>query len=122
MVTSRSLQVGFVTGQLGQGGSERQLTLLAQGLAARGHRVTVACLSHHGEPYGSYLRDSGIEVMLFPRRGSWDLRRMWRLRRWFRDRQLDAVCAFGDFAVAYTHFALLLSRDRPRFRGRPVPL
>lgn len=107
------MRIGFVTGLLGWGGAERQLVLLAQGLAERGDRVSVACLSEIVEPYGPLLAETGLPPEILARSGSWDPRRLLALRRWMRVQRHEALCAFGEFAAAYAHFA------RPRGRLRP---
>lgn len=54
-------RVALLIGQLGLGGAERQLTLLALGLQARCVDVCVLLLSKGG-PHEAALRDAGIEV------------------------------------------------------------
>jgi glycosyltransferase involved in cell wall biosynthesis len=49
----------FLIGSLEVGGAEKQLVLLAQGLAAAGHEVHFACFSGDG-PLASLLRESGV--------------------------------------------------------------
>ncbi|MFQ5718322.1 MAG: glycosyltransferase family 4 protein, partial [Acidobacteriota bacterium] len=109
---SRRGEVVLITGQLGPGGSERQLFLLARALAERGRHVSVACLSTRDRPHGEALRACKIDVALFPRQASWDLRRLQRLRSWLRGRSPAVVCSFGEFAAAYTRLALV-GRSRP---------
>ena len=105
----------FVTGQLNWGGAEKQLMLLVKELSRRGHDVSVACVSGETEPYGPILRELGIDVEAFPRRSGWGFSRSLRLRRWLSKKAPTAVCAFGEFAVAHTAFALAGRRVRPRF-------
>ena len=111
---ARTLRVGFLAAHLGLGGAERQLTLLARGLARRGGEVAVACLSNQREPYGAELDRAGVSVTVIPRRGSWDLGRLLALRAWLRQWRPDFLCAFGEFAGAYGHYAGWGLRRPPR--------
>ena len=61
-------RVGIVTGQLSHGGAERQLYLLAQGLALSGKFTPVVfCLSQESEPYGSMLSANHLEWHVVPK-------------------------------------------------------
>ena len=51
-------------GQLGTGGAEGQLALLAEGLVKRGHNVHVASLFFQGGPLEERIRRSGADLML----------------------------------------------------------
>ncbi|WP_433435252.1 glycosyltransferase [Nonomuraea sp. CA-141351] len=64
-------RVTLLIGQLGRGGAERQIVLLAQGLHARGIEVHVLLMSKGG-PHEMILRDAGIKVrrLGFARRAS----------------------------------------------------
>lgn len=52
------------------GGAENSMRLIAEGLAARGHRVRYASLRPDGRPFGRRFRVNGVEVSLLanPRR------------------------------------------------------
>ncbi|MEV0231181.1 glycosyltransferase [Nonomuraea sp. NPDC050786] len=54
-------RVTLLIGQLGRGGAETQIVLLAQGLHARGIEVHVVLMSKGG-PHERTLRDAGIKV------------------------------------------------------------
>lgn len=54
-------RVALVIGQLGLGGTERQVVLLADGLTRRGYQVSVVCL-FEGGPRESELASAGVPV------------------------------------------------------------
>jgi glycosyltransferase involved in cell wall biosynthesis len=57
------LKIAFITGQLGLGGAEKQLFLLARGLLQNGGQVTVISMSHReGEYWEESLKLLGIAV------------------------------------------------------------
>jgi len=58
------------TGTFGYGGAERQLVLLASGLADRGHEVTVAAMFAGGMYWDEVARQDVNRVALFADRGS----------------------------------------------------
>ncbi len=61
---TRPMRIGFVIGGLGGGGAERQLSLVAAGLSARGHDVRVYAEAEG--PWRPWLEDRGVEVACFP--------------------------------------------------------
>jgi glycosyltransferase involved in cell wall biosynthesis len=67
------------------GGAERQVLLLAHGLAQRGQRVTVVALTGTGGVSAAELRSAGIGyVTLGMRKAILDPRGWFRFRRWLR--------------------------------------
>jgi glycosyltransferase involved in cell wall biosynthesis len=60
----------FLTQNLDGGGSQRQLTVLARGLAARGYAVTVAVFYAGGE-LQAQLERAGVRVVPLGKRGRW---------------------------------------------------
>ena len=58
-----TLKVLFVIGRLGQGGSERQMILLARGLRAKGHDARILCL-HGPGVLDDEARRQGVPVVL----------------------------------------------------------
>lgn len=76
------------------GGAERQVLLLANGLARQGSRVTVIALSGTGGHSAQRLRSSGISFRsLQMRKGLLDLRGWLRLHRWIRSARPDVLHA-----------------------------
>lgn len=70
-------RIAIVIGQLGHGGAERQVALLAEEMQQRRDFVPVVfCMSDVTEPYGSVLSDAGVEWYAAP---SVSLPRLWRL-------------------------------------------
>lgn len=56
-------RIAFITGQLGLGGAEKQLFLLARGLLREGWQVSVINMSHQQNEYWEKpLRDIGVSV------------------------------------------------------------
>lgn len=62
----------FLTQNLELGGSQRQLVMLAGGLARRGAAITVAVF-YPGGPLWRELEASGVQVVSLDKRGRWDL-------------------------------------------------
>ncbi len=65
------MNVVFLTQRLAVGGAERQLVSLAQGLAARGHRVTIATF-YPGGALASGLAEAGVRHFDVSKRGRFD--------------------------------------------------
>ncbi len=76
------------------GGAERQLILLAKGLARRNWQVTVIALSGTGECAASELSDAGVEFLsLGMRKGLADPRGWIRFNRWITHNRPHVVHA-----------------------------
>ena len=101
--TSRR-RIGLVIGQLTYGGAESQLFELARGLAASAEPI-VYCLSASDEPFGARLREAGVKLRVLPSRGSFDLQRVWKLRRALREDGVEIVHAFLFLASGYAYLA-----------------
>lgn len=97
-------RVGLVIGQLTYGGAEGQLFELARGLLP-GAEPFVYCLSASEEPYGTRLRQAGVPLRVLPSRGSFDVARVFALRRALRDDRIEVVHAFLFVASAYAYLA-----------------
>lgn len=69
------MRIVFLTRTLDRAGAQRQLVLLARGLKARQHDVSVIVL-YPGGPFTSDLEDAGIQVINLRRSGRWDLLRI----------------------------------------------
>ena len=62
----------FLARSLDRGGAERQLVVLANGLARRGHAVAVA-IFFSGGAYESELAGTGVRVIHLCKKGRWDI-------------------------------------------------
>ena len=71
------LKVVLLTRSLSAGGAERQLTLLAKGLAARGHQVTVVRF-YAGGALENELANSAVAIRTLGKTGRWDTIRFLR--------------------------------------------
>jgi glycosyltransferase involved in cell wall biosynthesis len=105
------------------GGSQRQLAMLAAGLARRGHGVTVALL-YSGHPTEATLERAGVRIVRLNKRSRWDVAgpavRLWRL---FLAERADAIYSF--LPTQTTLAALLLppwSRTRLVFGVRSAAM
>ena len=88
------MKVLFLVRDLGVGGSQRQLAVLAAGLARRGHDVAVALL-YAGGALETLLADSGVRLLPIGKSSRWDaLAPLARLRRLFASEAPDLVYAF----------------------------
>lgn len=109
-----SLKLLLFIGRLGGGGAERQLALLATGLAARGHQVRVITLYPGGRHWQALERDGSVTLeALFPRRAPsaplaavQRLRAVAGLRRRVRATTPDVVYSFLYVANALAAGAL----------------
>ena len=122
-MSARTLRIGFVIDDLGHGGAQRQLVLIASALRP-GIEARVIVLSSTLEPHGRELRTLGIEVVSIPRRSGLDPRRLASLVR--AARGTDALHGFLDASNVYTFAAarwlgipalLFLNSDRIMLGG-----
>jgi glycosyltransferase involved in cell wall biosynthesis len=121
------VRVAYVIDDLGFGGAQRQLSLLAPALQRREDiDVAVFCMSGQTEPFATRLREHGVEVVHAERRSSFDAARLRALRRFLRDWKADIVHAFLDASNVYgfiaarslhLHIALSLQSDRIALQG-----
>jgi glycosyltransferase involved in cell wall biosynthesis len=86
-------------GQLGRGGAEKQLFLLASALARRGWQQAVVSFLPGGVWEG-HLAESGIPVCSIPRTSitPW---RFWRLRRLIRSRKPRVIVSWSAHMAVY---------------------
>jgi glycosyltransferase involved in cell wall biosynthesis len=82
------MRILFTARALTIGGAERQLSLLARGLAARGHAVGLV-LFYEGGVLEAELAHSGVEILSLAKRSRWDPSLLWRwpsiVRAWAPD-------------------------------------
>jgi len=105
------MKIFFFIRSLDIGGSQRQLTMLARGLAQRGHEVVVAVL-YSGYAMERTLNESEIRIISLEKRGRWDVAGpLLRLRRHFTQERPDIVYSFLSTQTTLT--ALLLPPSLP---------
>jgi glycosyltransferase involved in cell wall biosynthesis len=98
-------------GGRGWGGVERWLMDLAQGLAARGHRVSAA-----GRPGSAWMERSeaaGFRLCEVPLRGDFQLGQAWKLAKFMRRQGVDVVATKLHRGIRTSGFAA-------KFAGRPT--
>lgn len=66
------MRILFLTRSLVRGGAERQLVVLAKGLAARGHEIVLVCF-YADEGFVDVLAGSGVRLRACGKRGRWDV-------------------------------------------------
>jgi glycosyltransferase involved in cell wall biosynthesis len=89
------MNIAFVIRALGLGGAERQLVQLAVGLARRGHSVTVFAFYEGWEERERPLREAGVDLTIFKKRGRWDVMGFaMALRRSLESRTPDILYSF----------------------------
>ena len=108
-MSRRALTVGFVINDLGHGGAQKQVALLAAALQPHiGVRVYV--MSTLDRPYARTLRERDIPVTTFPRRSHADVSRIVALTRALAADGIDVVHAFLDASNAYAFLATRVIR------------
>jgi glycosyltransferase involved in cell wall biosynthesis len=106
--------VGLVIDDLGHGGAQKQLVLLAGALRPR-FAMRVYVLSSIDAPHGRTLRARGVPVTTIPRRSGLDIRRLRSLTRALSADGVDVVHGFLDASNMYAYLAA-------RRLGKPVVL
>ena len=100
------MKVLFLVRDLAVGGSQRQLAVLAAGLARHGHDVAVAVLYTGGALEG-LLGDGGVRLLSIGKASRWHVMApLVRLRRLFLSERPDLIYAF--LPMQTTLAALLL--------------
>lgn len=118
-------RIVYVIDDLGHGGAQRQLFLIARALAADA-RVTAVSLSGNVEPYARRLREHGAAVEIIARRGHLEAARLRALSATVARAEATVVHGFLDASNAYAFLAararripvvLSLRSDRLRVTG-----
>ena len=105
------MNVLHVDSAAGWRGGQNQVLLTAKGMAARGHRVTLACRS--GGALEARARDQGLDVAGLPLRGDLSLRASAMLAGLLRRTRPDVVQLHDPHALAA---GLLAARAAPPVR------
>lgn len=100
----RRFKIAFVIDDLGHGGAQRQLSVIAEGLAGLAE-PQVYCLSQVTRPFAEEIRGMGVRVVTLRRLHGFDLSRLVNLTRDFARERIDIVHGFLDAANIYTYLA-----------------
>ena len=111
-------RVAIVIGQLGYGGAERQVSILAKGLEATGWPVTVICLSEMLEPFGAELEEAGVRLRRIPRSGHYELRRVFKLAGLLKEEKVELIHSHLEAANIYSYLARPLAARLRRRSSR----
>ena len=105
-------KVALVIGQLGYGGAERQVAILARGIKLSGWQVKVICLSEDTEPFGRVIEEAGVELIRLSYGGHYDISRLLKLATVFRQEKFDIVHSHLEEPNIYVYLALKLAGVR----------
>jgi glycosyltransferase involved in cell wall biosynthesis len=94
---------------LDRGGAEKQLTLLACGLAERGDFDVHVCCLTHGGPWFAALAKAGVPVEIIGKKGKLDLSAYWKLKRHIQSLRPDIVHTWLFAANSYGRQAAIAS-------------
>ena len=121
----RTPSVAFIIDDLGHGGAQKQLVMLASALRPHAD-VRVYVLSSIENPHGPALKGRGIPVTVLQRRSGFDVARLHALTRALAADGVDIVHGFLDASNVYAYVAarrlrkpavLSLQSDRLRLMG-----
>ncbi len=111
------MKILLLSSERGWGGGEEQLRLLADGLAERGHNVTIGCRS--GSQILRRSLEAGRSAFALPGhpRG---LLAIWHTRKYLAREQPDVIHANDAHAATLMHWATLGNRRVARIASRRV--
>ena len=93
-LSKNRLNVTLLIRALSFGGAERQVVYLAQGLARRGHRVSIVTF-YTGGPFEDSFPGPNPEIIVLGKRGRWDIVGFpWRLMRAMALQEPDVIYSF----------------------------
>ncbi len=95
----------MVIDSLGSGGAQRQFTILARGLAQRGHQVEVALYYPQYDHFAPQLAAQNIPIHALPKRSRFDVNVPFALRRLIKQHDYDLVLAFLNTPSFYAELA-----------------
>ena len=105
-------KAALVIGQLGYGGAERQVAILARGIKQSGWQVKVICMSEDTEPFGRVIEQAGVELIRLSYGGHYDISRLLQLSGIFRREKFDIVHSHLEEPNIYAYLALKLAGVR----------
>ncbi len=100
------LRIALVIDDLGYGGAQRQLSIVAPALKDLAD-PRVYCLSERVDPFAQRIARQGVSVTTFRRRGNVDLGRLNALARKLTEDGVDIVHGFLDASNVYATYAAL---------------
>lgn len=103
----------FVVDSLGSGGAQRQMVILARGLAASGHQVEFFIYHPQYRHLRSAVDEAGITVHSYRKGARFSPAVIVALRRLIKIGGFDVVVSFLDTPNAYAEIASLGLRNRP---------
>lgn len=103
------LKIALVISDLGYGGAQRQLSILAPALRGIAE-PRVYCLSEVVEPFAAQITERGVCVTTFERRGNVDPGRLMALSRRLAEDEVDIVHGFLDASNIYAAWAAWRNR------------
>lgn len=103
------IRIGYVIGQLSQGGAERQLYELVRRLDPRRFQCCVYALSERVTPYGDMIRAAGAELRVLKHKGHFDMARLVKLAHLLRKDRVDILHSFLFLGNGYAWPAKLLA-------------
>lgn len=103
------LKIALVISDLGYGGAQRQLSILAPALRGIAD-PRVYCLSEVVEPFSEQITERGVSVTTFERRGNVDPGRLMALSRRLAEDGVDIVHGFLDASNIYAAWAAWRNR------------
>lgn len=102
----------FIIHSLKFGGAERQLVELIKGLNRHIYEVHLICLDNVSEGYTELLSAEGIEIRYFLRSYRYDVRPIFSIYRFIREKQIDLVHTFENLGSLFGLLAAKLSGRR----------
>lgn len=108
-MSHKNRTVAYLIDDLGYGGAQKQLTLLACELP-RPFRPVIISMSQNVQPFASMLDARGIRVIALRRRSGLDVWRLLELRRALGSTRADIIHGFLDAANTYAYLAARIPR------------
>lgn len=92
------MKVTFLIRALTHGGAERQLVLLAKGLASKGHDVSIVVF-YGGAVFEKDLRSTNVSLVNLNKKSRWDIFPfLWRVLKYFRSNKPDILHGYLTFS------------------------
>lgn len=98
---------------LGSGGAQNQISLLAKGLAEKGYTVLL-CYYYPQDFFKQGLEDTAVELRYIPKKNRLGLEVIWQLARIIKTEKISTVISFLDTPNFYAVAANLLTVGRAK--------